>query len=114
MSRKELAAGQRIAASRTQLAAALCAAGFGLGPGAVWAQAADTATTMDTVVVTASGFEQRIQDAEKALARQAEHRVRAVPEQRIHHDLAAVANRKISMHEKPYPRGFRRGRLKGG
>lgn len=68
MSRKELAAGQRIAASRTQLATALCAAGFGLGPAAVWAQAADTATTMDTVVVTASGFEQRIQDAPASIS----------------------------------------------
>jgi outer membrane receptor for ferrienterochelin and colicins len=63
MSRKEVATGQRIAASRTQLAAALCAAGFGIAPQAVWAQAADATTTMDTVVVTASGFEQRIQDA---------------------------------------------------
>lgn len=68
MSRKELAAGQRIAASRTQLAAALCAAGFGLGPAAVWAQAADATTTMDTVVVTASGFEQRIQDAPASIS----------------------------------------------
>ncbi|MGW9063814.1 ligand-gated channel protein [Achromobacter animicus] len=68
MSRKDLAAGQRIAASRTQLAAALCAAGFGLGPSAVWAQAADATTTMDTVVVTASGFEQRIQDAPASIS----------------------------------------------
>ncbi|WP_367352444.1 ligand-gated channel protein [Achromobacter animicus] len=68
MSRKDLAAGQRITASRTQLAAALCAAGFGLGPSAVWAQAADATTTMDTVVVTASGFEQRIQDAPASIS----------------------------------------------
>jgi len=68
MSRKDLAARQRIAASRTQLAAALCAAGFGLGPSAVWAQAADATTTMDTVVVTASGFEQRIQDAPASIS----------------------------------------------
>lgn len=68
MSRKDLADGQRIAASRTQLAAALCAAGFGLGPSAVWAQAADATTTMDTVVVTASGFEQRIQDAPASIS----------------------------------------------
>lgn len=68
MSRKKLAAGPRIALSRTQLAAALCAAGFGLGPQAVWAQAADTTTTMDTVVVTASGFEQRIQDAPASIS----------------------------------------------
>ena len=68
MSRKDLAAGQRITASRTQLAAALCAAGFALGPSAVWAQAADATTTMDTVVVTASGFEQRIQDAPASIS----------------------------------------------
>lgn len=68
MSTKDLAAGQRITASRTQLAAALCAAGFGLGPSAVWAQAADATTTMDTVVVTASGFEQRIQDAPASIS----------------------------------------------
>lgn len=68
MSRKEVAAGQRIAASRTQLAAALCAAGFGIAPQAVWAQAADATTTMDTVVVTASGFEQRIQDAPASIS----------------------------------------------
>ena len=68
MSRNQLAAGQRIAVSRTQLAAALCAAGFGLGPAAVWAQSADATTTMDTVVVTASGFEQRIQDAPASIS----------------------------------------------
>jgi len=68
MSRKEVATGQRIAASRTQLAAALCAAGFGIAPQAVWAQAADATTTMDTVVVTASGFEQRIQDAPASIS----------------------------------------------
>ncbi len=54
--------------------------------------------------------EQRVENAEKALARQAEHRVHAVPEQRVHHDPAAVADWKIAMHEKPYPRGFRRRR----
>ena len=68
MSSKDLAWGGRVPMSRTQLAAALCAAGFGLGPGAAMAQDASTAKTLDTVVVTASGFEQQIQDAPASIS----------------------------------------------
>ncbi|MDH1302090.1 MULTISPECIES: ligand-gated channel protein [Achromobacter] len=67
MSSKELVAGRRGPGSRTQLAAALCAAGFGVAQPA-WAQSADTAKTLDTVVVTASGYEQQIQDAPASIS----------------------------------------------
>ncbi len=67
MSSKETAGARRIPGSRTQLAAALCAAGFGMAQPA-WAQGADTARTLDTVVVTASGFEQEIQDAPASIS----------------------------------------------
>ena len=68
MSSKDLALGGRIRVSRTRLAAALCAAGLGMGPTAVWAQASDSAKTMETVVVTASGFEQQIKDAPASIS----------------------------------------------
>jgi len=67
MSSKEWVAGRRGPGSRTQLAAALCAAGFGVAQPA-WAQSADTAKTLDTVVVTASGYEQQIQDAPASIS----------------------------------------------
>ncbi|MGS1010799.1 ligand-gated channel protein [Achromobacter anxifer] len=67
MSSKELVAGRRGPGSRTQLAAALCAAGFGVAQPA-WAQSADSAKTLDTVVVTASGYEQQIQDAPASIS----------------------------------------------
>ncbi len=67
MSSKEMAGARRIPGSRTQLAAALCAAGFGMAQPA-WAQNAETARTLDTVVVTASGFEQEIQDAPASIS----------------------------------------------
>ena len=66
MSRKDLAGGRRAPGTRTRLAVALCAAGFGAGP--VWAQSADAAKTMETVVVTASGYEQQIQDAPASIS----------------------------------------------
>jgi len=68
MSSKDLALDGRIRVSRTRLAAALCAAGLGMGPVAVWAQATDSAKTMETVVVTASGFEQQIKDAPASIS----------------------------------------------
>ena len=68
MSSKDLALGGRIRVSRTRLAAALCAAGLGMAPAAVWAQATDSAKTMETVVVTASGFEQQIKDAPASIS----------------------------------------------
>lgn len=68
MSSNEMALGGRMRVSRTQLAAALCAAGLGMGPAPVWAQSAGAAKTMDTVVVTASGFEQQIQDAPASIS----------------------------------------------
>ncbi|WP_333903614.1 ligand-gated channel protein [Achromobacter insolitus] len=67
MSSKELVAGRRGPGSRTQLAAALCAAGFGMAQPA-WAQSADNTKTLDTVVVTASGYEQEIQDAPASIS----------------------------------------------
>ena len=67
MSSKELAVGRRGPGARTQLAAALCAAGFGVAQPA-WAQSADSAKTLDTVVVTASGYEQQIQDAPASIS----------------------------------------------
>jgi len=67
MSSKELVAGRRGPGSRTQLAAALCAAGLGVAQPA-WAQSADSAKTLDTVVVTASGYEQQIQDAPASIS----------------------------------------------
>jgi outer membrane receptor for ferrienterochelin and colicins len=67
MSSNEVVAGRRGPGSRTQLAAALCAAGFGVAQPA-WAQSADTAKTLDTVVVTASGYEQQIQDAPASIS----------------------------------------------
>ncbi|MGS1108342.1 ligand-gated channel protein [Achromobacter anxifer] len=67
MSSKELVAGRRGPGARTQLAAALCAAGFGVAQPA-WAQSADSAKTLDTVVVTASGYEQQIQDAPASIS----------------------------------------------
>jgi outer membrane receptor for ferrienterochelin and colicins len=66
MSRKNLAGGGRAPGSRTRLAVALCAAGFGMGP--AWAQSGDAAKTMETVVVTASGYEQQIQDAPASIS----------------------------------------------
>lgn len=68
MSSNDLALGGRVLTSRTQLAAALCAAGLGMGPAAAWAQGANEAKTLDTVVVTASGFEQQIQDAPASIS----------------------------------------------
>ncbi|CAB3695512.1 ligand-gated channel protein [Achromobacter piechaudii] len=68
MSSNDLALGGRVLTSRTQLAAALCAAGLGMGPAAAWAQSANEAKTLDTVVVTASGFEQQIQDAPASIS----------------------------------------------
>lgn len=68
MSSNDLALGGRVLTSRTQLAAALCAAGLGMAPAASWAQAASEAKTLDTVVVTASGFEQQIQDAPASIS----------------------------------------------
>lgn len=67
MSSKELVAGRRGPGSRTQLAAALCAAGFGMAQPA-WAQSAENTKTLDTVVVTASGYEQEIQDAPASIS----------------------------------------------
>ncbi len=67
MSSKELVAGRRGPGARTQVAAALCAAGFGVAQPA-WAQSADSAKTLDTVVVTASGYEQQIQDAPASIS----------------------------------------------
>ncbi|CAB3955030.1 Colicin I receptor [Achromobacter insolitus] len=67
MSSKALIAGRRGPGSRTQLAAALCAAGFGMAQPA-WAQSADNTKTLDTVVVTASGYEQEIQDAPASIS----------------------------------------------
>ncbi len=67
MSSKALVAGRRGPGSRTQLAAALCAAGFGMAQPA-WAQSADNTKTLDTVVVTASGYEQEIQDAPASIS----------------------------------------------
>ena len=66
MSSKELAGARRATGSRTRLAAALCAAGFGAAP--AWAQSDETAKTLDTVVVTASGYEQQIQDAPASIS----------------------------------------------
>ncbi|MGV2862236.1 ligand-gated channel protein [Achromobacter sp. ESBL13] len=68
MSSNDLALGGRVLTSRTQLAAALCAAGLGMAPAVSWAQAASEAKTLDTVVVTASGFEQQIQDAPASIS----------------------------------------------
>ncbi|ADP17250.1 colicin I receptor [Achromobacter xylosoxidans A8] len=67
MSSKQMVAGRRGPGSRTQLAAALCAAGFGVAQ-PLWAQSADSAKTLDTVVVTASGYEQQIQDAPASIS----------------------------------------------
>ncbi|KAG0755235.1 hypothetical protein G6F22_020684 [Rhizopus arrhizus] len=39
-----------------------------MAPAAVWAQATDSAKTMETVVVTASGFEQQIKDAPASIS----------------------------------------------
>lgn len=52
----------------TRLAAALCAAGLGAGAGAAWAQGAAATQTMETVVVTATGYEQQIQDAPASIS----------------------------------------------
>ncbi|WAI80889.1 MULTISPECIES: ligand-gated channel protein [Achromobacter] len=68
MSSNDLALGGRVLTSRTQLAAALCAAGLGMGPAAAWAQNASEAKTLETVVVTASGYEQQIQDAPASIS----------------------------------------------
>ncbi|WP_447982021.1 ligand-gated channel protein [Achromobacter kerstersii] len=68
MSSKDLALGGRVTVSRTQLAAALCAAGLGMSPAAIWAQNDSSAKTLETVVVTASGFEQQIQDAPASIS----------------------------------------------
>ncbi|MGE8620573.1 MAG: TonB-dependent receptor domain-containing protein, partial [Achromobacter spanius] len=68
MSSNDLALGGRVLTPRTQLAAALCAAGLGMGPGAAWAQNASEAKTLETVVVTASGYEQQIQDAPASIS----------------------------------------------
>ncbi|SAI41963.1 exogenous ferric siderophore receptor [Bordetella ansorpii] len=66
MSSKHLA-GRSALGPRTRLAAALCAAGWGI-TGTAWAQADTAAQTLDTVVVTASGFEQQIQDAPASIS----------------------------------------------
>ena len=57
---------RRALGPRTRLAVALCGAGLALGQPA-WGQAADT-KTLDTVVVTASGYEQQIQDAPASIS----------------------------------------------
>ena len=68
MSSIDLAA-RRAFGPRTRLTVALCAAGLGMGQSA-WAQSADSAApkVMDTVVVTASGYEQQIQDAPASIS----------------------------------------------